>query len=173
MSVRRGASYIASCELVDPNNRPARISGVTFAASDVQVSQDGGSFANIGTLPTEIGSTGRYKLVLTAAEMNASWVHIILRNSQIDDKDLYFPTDGSPAGTIVSNAGNTASTFKTDRTEATSSYWNTAYFGFTTGALAGQIQAVTGYDGTTKFVTFTTPFTGTPSPGDRFIFINI
>src|SRR5712664_4154497 len=58
-----------------PNtNAGAFLSGITFAAGDVKISKDGGAEANIVTLPTEIGTTGIYKVTLTATEMQASVV---------------------------------------------------------------------------------------------------
>lgn len=43
-----------------------------FVAGDVQISKDGGGFANIGTLPTRIGSTAVFSMPLTATEMEAT-----------------------------------------------------------------------------------------------------
>ena len=173
MSVRRSSAFTVTFFAIDPANRPTRKTGVTFSAGDVKVSQDGGAFSNTGSLPTEIGSSGRYSLPLTAAEMNGGWIHVYVGNSQMDPSDLVMGTDGSPAGTIQASGGNTASTFLTDRTESTDSYWNYCLIAFTTGTLAGQVQKVIAYSGSTKFITVQSPFTGAPSAGDRFILINI
>lgn len=173
MSVRRSVAFTISFELVDPNNRPARLSGATFATGDCKISQDGGTFANTTNAPTEIGTTGRYTITLTALEMNGAWIHVFVQNSQVDPRDIVLGTDGSQAGTIVADAGNTALTFKTDRTEATNDYWVYALIEFTTGALAGQVKQISAYTGATKFITVDTAFTGTPSNGDRFILVNM
>lgn len=53
-----------------------------FVAGDVQVSQDGGSFANVTNLPTRVGSTSIFKLTLTAAEMQGGTIVV-----QIVDQD--------------------------------------------------------------------------------------
>lgn len=173
MSVRRATPITITFFLVDPANRPARKSGATFIAGDVKVSQDGASYSNVGTLPTELGVSGRYKLPLTAAEMNGAWIHIYAQNSQIDPIDITLGTDGSPAATIQASGSNTASTFLTDRTEADTDYWKNALVMFTTGANANQVQKVSAYNGSTKFVSVASPFTQTPSAGDRFIFVDM
>jgi hypothetical protein len=75
---------------------------------------------------------------------------------------------------VASDAGNTASTFKTDLTESTNDHWVDVFVVFITGSLLGQCHKVTDYNGTTKFLTFTSPgvFTAAPSAGDRFLIIN-
>lgn len=57
----------------------------TLAAGDIQVSKDGGAFANIDSLPTEIGSTGVLKVSLTATEMNADRVAIKFHDTAGDE----------------------------------------------------------------------------------------
>jgi len=49
------------------NQNPA-----TFEVGDIQISKDGGAFANTVNLPTYIGN-GVYKLVLTTEERNCEW----------------------------------------------------------------------------------------------------
>lgn len=73
--------------------------------------------------------------------------------------------------TIQSDAGNTSTTFHTDRAEGTTDYWKNALCTFLTGTLAGQVQQITGYSGSTYFVTFTNGYTGAPSAGDICEFI--
>lgn len=145
---------------------------MSFVAGDTKISKDGGAFANTTNQPAEIGSTGRYSLVLTAAEMDAAWVHVYVTKTGADDYDSLIGTAGAPSGTVVTDAGNLATTFKTDRTEATTDYWKDALLLFTSGTLAGQVKKVSAYNGTTKFVTLSAGFTGTPSAGDRFVFVN-
>lgn len=53
------------------------VTGATFAAGDCKVSKDGGATANTTNLPTEI-SDGLYKLTLTATEMTADRVAVVL-----------------------------------------------------------------------------------------------
>lgn len=74
---------------------------------------------------------------------------------------------------VVSDAGNTAATFKVDLTEATNDYWKDAFAVFRTGALRGQVKKVTAYTGATKFLTFSAPgFTGAPAASDVLQLVN-
>lgn len=172
MSVQRNIQTIVTLTLVDASNRPTRKSGVTFAASDTNVSKDGGSFANTTNVPVEIGSSGRYALTLTAAEMDAAWVHVTCEASGCDPCDVQIGTDGSPSGTVVSDAGNTATTFKADRTESVTDHWKDALLLFTSGALVGQVKRVSAFNPTTDFITVSSAFTAAPSAGDRFLLVN-
>jgi hypothetical protein len=173
MSVRRGTALTVSFPAVDVELRPQRKTGIPWVAGDVLVSKDGGTFAGAANLPTEIGATGRYALSLTAAEMDAAWVHVLIERDGIDPVDLLLGTAGNPAGAIVSDAGNTASTFKTDRPEVTADHWKDCLLLLTSGVLAGQVKKVTGYNGATGFMTVNNPFTGVPAAGDRFVLINL
>jgi hypothetical protein len=174
MSVRRAKAITLSFPLIDANNRPARYTGLTFVTGDCKVSKDGGSYANTTNLPSEIGASGRYSLVLTAAEMDADWVHVyVTKSGVVDDWDQQIGTSGDPSGTVLTNGGNTALTFLTDRSESTNDYWKDALVLFTTGALIGQVKKATAYNGSTKFLTVSGGFTGTPSNGDRFVLVNL
>lgn len=77
----------------------------------------------------------------------------------------------NPTGAVVSDSGNSASSFKTNLTETTNDYWKDCYLKFTSGSLINQVKKITGYNGTTKFVTCDA-FTGTPSAGATFEIIN-
>jgi hypothetical protein len=78
-----------------------------------------------------------------------------------------------PVGAVVSDAGNSATSFKTNLTETTDDYWKDTLLLFTSGNLAGQIKKVSAYNGTTKVITVSSAFTGTPTAGDTFLLINI
>lgn len=76
------------------------------------------------------------------------------------------------AAAVVADGGNSATTFKTDLTESTNDYWKDCLCRFVTGNLANQVKKVTGYNGSTKFLTFTNGFTGTPSASDIFVLLS-
>lgn len=173
MSVKRNTALIVTFAAIDSFNRPVRKSGLVFTAGASQISKDGAAFVNTGSLPVEIGVTGRYQLSLTAIEMDASWVHLILSLTGMDDVDMVLGTSGHPTGSIVSDPGNTAQTFKTDLTSAVDNYWKDTLIMFTTGSLFGQVKKVSAYTGATKFITTAAVFTGTPAAGDRFMLLNI
>jgi hypothetical protein len=78
-----------------------------------------------------------------------------------------------PSGLVVSDAGNSATQFKTDLVDTTTDCWKDGLVLFATGALAGQVKKCTAYAGGTKIISFTNGYTGTPSNGDVFEIINI
>lgn len=77
-----------------------------------------------------------------------------------------------PEGSVVSDGSNAANTFKTDLPETDNDYWKNTWVRFQSGALKGQIQKVTSYDGSTKFLSFTDSFTATPVAATTFKIIN-
>lgn len=173
MTIRKDRAFTISFPVIDSSGRPSRLTGVSFVAGDTKISLDGAAFANTTNQPAEISSTGRYSLVLTAAEMNANHLHVMISKSTIDDIDLIYATGGQPSGLIVANGGNSSTTFKTNLTSATNDFWKDALCLFTGGTLAEQVKKVTAYDGTTKFLTVQGGFTGTPSASDSFVLINL
>jgi hypothetical protein len=77
----------------------------------------------------------------------------------------------TPNATVIADGANSATTYKTDLAESTDNHWKDAFWKFKTGALTGQVRKVTGYNGTTKFITCDA-FTGTPAAGDTGDIIN-
>ena len=78
----------------------------------------------------------------------------------------------NPTGAVVSDAGNSATTFKTNLTETVNNYWRDAWVKITSGALINQVKRCTGYDGTTKFITVDGGYTGTPAASATFELVN-
>lgn len=198
-------------------------SNPALAAGDVQISKDGGAFANITTLPIVTPAAGTsVQVSLSATEMQAArvvvrfidqtgpkeWEDLVLvietyGNASAQHKfDLdtassaqsgdSYARIGAPAGAnvsadiavitgrvpdyatgaVVNDAGNGSAQFKTDLADATNDVHKDKYIQFTSGTLSGQVKRVTAYNGTTKFLTVSTPFTATPSAADTFKFIN-
>jgi hypothetical protein len=73
-------------------------------------------------------------------------------------------------GTIVADGTNSSTTFKTDLVETTTDHHKDALILFTSGNLINQVKKVTGYNGSTKFLTVGA-FTGTPATSDTFILL--
>lgn len=169
----RARQQTVTFEAIDSALAPARKSGLVLLASDVKISKDGGAYQNATNAPAELGSTGRYALVLTAAETDCAWIHFYVEKTGMQPIDRSGATSGHPSGQVLTDAGNTASTFRTDLASSTTDFWKDTFLTFTSGALLGQTKKVTGYNGSTKFVTFLSGFTGIPSNGDRFILINV
>ncbi len=81
---------------------------VTLAAGDVQVSKDGGAFANIATLPTEIGTSGVLVVSLSADEMDVDHYTAVRFHDAAGDEWCDGGADVYPeTGTISEIAGYT------------------------------------------------------------------
>lgn len=172
MSIRRATQQNLPFPAIDINNPPSRKSGIVWAATEVQLSKDGGAFVNTTNLPVEIGTSGRYYVTLTPAEMDAGWVMLKVERPDIQPWDVSMATGGHPSGQVVADGGNTALTFDTNLTETTDDYWRNVLVLFTSGALFGQVRKAIAYNGTTKFLTVDNGFTATPTAGDYFVLVN-
>jgi hypothetical protein len=76
-------------------------------------------------------------------------------------------------GVVVSDAGNSATQFKSDRTETVTDFWKDALcLLFINGSAVPEVKKVTGYSGSTKIMTFSSGYTGTPTNGDTYALIN-
>ena len=173
MSIKRAYSLTIAFPAISAAHPPTRLTGITFATGNVQISKDGGAFANATNLPSEISTSGRYSHVLTSSEMDAGWVLVKITNSLMQDCDIMVATSNHPSGQVVTNGSNTATTFQTNRAETATNYWQDSLLLFTSGSLVGQQSKITGYNGGTFFITVGTAFTGTPSAGDEFIIVNL
>jgi hypothetical protein len=76
-----------------------------------------------------------------------------------------------PSFTVVADGSNSATTFKTDRTETQNDAFVSALIRWRSGTLKYQIQKVSAYNGTTKFVTVASAFTGTAPTGAKGVFL--
>lgn len=165
--------------MVDSANHNAGKTGLTLT---VTLSKDGGAFASITPTVTERGN-GWYNIALTATDTNTLGDLIVRATSTgADDgerisvvvsniaQDIYAEIS-NPSGAVASDAGNTSGTFKTNLTQAANNYWKDAFLKFTSGSLINQVKKITGYDGTTKFVTVDA-FTAAPAASDTFELIN-
>jgi hypothetical protein len=77
-----------------------------------------------------------------------------------------------PTGAVVTDAGNSATAFKTNLSSVVDNFWNGAYLKITSGALLGQVRKVSDYDGTNKIITVSPAFTGIPADDVTFALIN-
>ena len=113
---KRGVEYITYVSLVSQADAKLLKANPTLAAGDVQISKDGGAFANLATLPTVTPAAGKgVKVTLSATEMTADNVLVIfsdaagaewcdlsvnLQTSALQIDDLATPTNIT-AGTIT------------------------------------------------------------------------
>lgn len=169
----RGQQQTITFYAVDSASPPARKSGLSLAASDVKISKDGGSFASATNAPAELGTTGRYSLTLTAAETNCAWLHIYVEKTGMQPQEIVGDTSDNAVAAVVADGTNTASAFVTNLSSSVTDFYKDALVRFTSGSLAGQVKKVTGYNGTTKALSFSAGFTAAPGTGDLFALVTI
>lgn len=78
---------------------------------------------------------------------------------------------GMITGSVVTDGSNTSSTFKTDLAATTTDYHKNALLLFTSGNRMDSPRKVSAFNGSTKFITVSEAFTGTPAAGDTFILL--
>lgn len=151
----------------------------------IKIAKDGASsLTTITPTITDIGN-GLYNLALTSSHTDTlgSTDLFVTANNCIPNDDLqihvvaFDPADRAmgafPIGAVVTDAGNSVTAFKTNLIQVTADYWKNAFLVFTSGALIEQVQKVSAFDGTTKFITVSgIGYTGTPAPGDTFYLVN-
>lgn len=166
MSLSRASQQPVVIPVVDAVSSPKRKSGLS--AFTVQISKDGGSFATSTNTASELGSTGRYVLTLTAAETAAGTVHIYAEQTNCLPVDMSWQTYGLADGVVTGSPSATSIT-ASGQTESATDFWKGAFLRFTSGSLAGQVRQVTGYS---TGVFTTNAFTSAPSAGDRYVIVN-
>lgn len=150
----------------------ARRTGLSFSAGELQWSKDGANFANVSGAPVELllndGSTlsGVYRLVLSVSEATTGWGHLIGNKTGCRPIDESGSFSAQQTAAVVADASNSASAFVTNLTSAITDAHKGKLVRFQTGALVDQVRKVTGYNGTTKALSFADPFTAAPSAAD-------
>lgn len=160
---------------------PTSGSAVTATSASVAVFEDANDTAILTPTPAErSGYTGDYRVqvacttangfevgksynVVVTATVSGVTARAVIASFLIVPPVYY--------GTVVSDAGNTSSTFKTDLTEGSTNYWTDALLVFVTGSLAGQVKKVSSFNFTTDFISTATAYTAAPSAGDRFMLV--
>jgi hypothetical protein len=138
-----------------------------------------GSLVVSAAAMTQISTSGIYKYDFTTGVYGQTYAYQITGDSTVSAPEryqwgtIYLDTTDRVIGAVVTDAGNSATQFKSDRTESTTGHWNDCLCKFLTGALAEQVKKVTGYNGSTFIMSFTAGFTGTPAVGDIYELINI
>ena len=161
----------------------------TPAASETQVSIDGGAFANTTNTPSHEGN-GLWSLTMTAAELSGERivVSVIDAGTDVEDQALIISTEASGilsiAKTVIVCEVETATTAATNTTmeairlapnvteEATADHMIGRLITFRSGALLGQQTKITDYalQNSNEFYTFEAlAQSETASDGDIFV----
>lgn len=167
--------------------------GVTVSTGDLKLSKNGAAEANHAGTWTEVGS-GQYYYEFTAGELDTlGWIAFRVAKTGVKAEVYqvsvvaYDPFDvvrlgltslsstARPTGTVQSDAGNTALTFKVDSTLGAyaADAFKQMMLKFGAGTTnAHQVRRVTAFNTTTDFVTVSEAFASAPSASDAFELIN-
>src|SRR5512146_2760277 len=179
----RGIEFIFYMGLVSQADTKTLQSNPTLAAGDFKVSVDGGSFENLGTLPSVEPASGKaVKITLSTTEMDGDNITVLASDAagaEWCDRMISIQTTSGSAQAIelavVDNSPPTATTteFETDDiTEATANHYVGRAVVFTSGALKRQAATIQGYSLVSGNGHFTvTALTEAPGHGDRFIIV--
>lgn len=151
----------------------------TLATGDVQVSKDGGAFANIATLPTVTPASGRaVRISLSATEMQASRIVIQFVDQtnpkEWEDQFVIVETIAERIASKVVDTGATSQVFKGDTNlSSTDDFYNGALLVFTNGTLRGIGRRIVDYVGSSskQFLFTGNAFPATPANSDTFIIL--
>ena len=111
---------IITFPLIDRGTADFDATPVTFAAGDVQISKDGGGFANTTNLPTHLGN-GIYVLSLTGAELTAARAVVTVIDvapKDWEDQAVYVETYGHASAEHAFDL-DTATVIASDLTDKT------------------------------------------------------
>lgn len=175
----RGLEYIFYVSLIDQADTKLFKANPTLAAGDVKVSIDGGSFANIGTLPTVTPASGKQlKVTVSATEMAGNNVSVLFSDAAgAEWCDLLVPiqTNAAIAGGIATTGGSTTSvpTSAFSFTAGNVDQLNGRILIFdvdtTTASLRGSGSTIDAHtSGATPTFTLHDALKATPAAGDRF-----
>lgn len=161
ISIPYGAAYTFRAPIVKAGSTDyALTADWTPAAGDVQISKDGGAFANIATLPTFISGAAALNWSLSATECEATEVVIqVIDSATKAVQDQFFRLQTTKASALqvgvpqaVQSAGDTAITL--DATAAAQTdFYKGCVVAITSGSGANQARIITAYNGSTKVAT--------------------
>ena len=106
----------------------------------------------------------RWYNVVVSATVNGVSAKSVIASFRVE-------SDKKIVGAVVADGSNTATTFKTDLSSAVTDAHKDALLKFISGTLIDQVKKISAYNGSTKFVTLSSAFTGIPSASDMFVVI--
>lgn len=120
---------------------------------------------------------GLYRLDLPsgAAAIGVGYTMISIGFTGVLDEVCQVILDVLPdvrTGLVVTDSGNTTTTFKTNLTNTNDNFCLDSFALFRTGNLVDQGRRITAYNGTTKFITVSKPYTGIPLNNEGFTLVN-
>ena len=171
----RGQAYRLFLALPSQSNPLTMQSNPTLASGDAKVSKDGGSLANLTTLPAVTPASSKLVQVdLSATEMDADNVSIVLSDaSGAEWCDTVVNIQPSSLGLCgsVNDAGATTTVFITTLTGYGDDFFNGAFLLFTDGTLQGQSRKISDYTSATGSITLASALTAAPANSTPFLIL--
>jgi len=165
----RGSIYKFATALVSQADTKLLKSNPTLASGDVKASTDGGSFANLGTLPTVTPSSDRrVQVTLSASEMGGQQVEVAFVDAAgAEWCDQFHAIDPLVLPVLTSGtaqSGSTSSTIKLANAEPSDqdNYWRGAIVRITGGTGVGQARDVSASVQSTHVLTVVPNWDSTP-----------
>lgn len=161
-------------DLVDDTDGKTPETGVTISAGDLKLSKNGLSYANAAGSWTEIGEGSYYYEATTSEVDQVGFLLLKIVKTGIRRRVRKVLIWGRPRYRtgVVNDASATTTSFVTDLSETGTDHWKDAFLTFRTGSLTLETRKVTGYNGTTKAVSFTSAWSAPPANGDAFSIVS-
>lgn len=168
------AAAIASNAITDAKIATGAFTAAKFAsgAFDAVWSVTARTLSSISALAGEI----RTALGLSSANLDTQLSSLSSGQTTINNNVLAVAARlialAITSGAVAADAGNTATTFKTNLTETSNEHWKESFILITSGTLIGAARKIDGYNGSTKFITVSPAFPSTPANSVTFTIIN-
>jgi hypothetical protein len=147
--------------------------GLTFSAGDLKLSKDGAAESNhSGTISEVAGGLYYYEATQSEVDTLGFLSLRVVKAGALDFIAVIAIREDTVRGAVVSDAGNTASAFKTNLTSSESDAYKDLLLLFLDGVNKDQVKRCSGYNGTTKVVSASAAFTDPPAAGDKFRILN-
>lgn len=139
----KGLQYEFSFPIFDSTG--TLVSGAT--SLDSEISKDGGAFVDCTNETTEIGTSGMYELTLTATEMDANMVSLIIKSNQDTTPIVLYPsTEVIDRGNAQAGGGSSEIVLRaTPRLAAGNDFFNGMIVRIIDGTGEGQMRIIEDY----------------------------
>lgn len=175
-TAKYGTITILYTSLFNVGSRDAKVNP-TLAAGDVQISKDGGNYANLATLPDLTpASLDNVRIQLAAAELQCKFAIIRFKDqtapSDWDEQRVSVTTWGHPSAydtskndvirSSTAQAGAASSITLDASAVATDRYYNGQHIQILTGTGVGQVRRIVHYVGSSKIAYINVPWETNP-----------
>jgi len=159
----------ATRTLTDPASYKADVSALALEAT--LGTHDTDIKALLATVQVDLDNPNQYKANVSGLALQSTLSQVNTNLNFIRQATVMAPSAG-----VESDGGNTSSTFKTSLSKTTDDYYKGMQIVFIPddpiSPIEFQVRRISAYNGTTKFVTVSEPFTATPNAGDAFLVVS-